>query len=679
QKNKNNVSLPVSPKIKGPKFPKPFLEMLAWAKCDSPLTATETYTLEHLTIPEAINLLALSTRHTYSSAVTVRLNLKSYCDIDTKEINLPDHQRVVCQIESLHRITNNCKCEKKCKCSPIPYDLWLDEAVSVNSQAHTRLARRSRENLYKLIHDARRIIVMDNDLTDLNIEWIKSLQNGKQFSVIHNTYQPQKGKTFRLAPNRETVLAELWEWGKVMSSLPYEERKSASLICHQRMDVQGIARALIRDFPTLRIKRYHGKSDTVEKACDFSNVEEAWKDVDLVAYTSTLKIGVSCTNPKFERAFCLFRSDIETNAETNQMLFRMRCIKEYTCHIEQRSSNLPITEEGLFHWLLKAKQECLPHELQNRGIFLDVESIIRNKDIPTVRLWVAHTLEKFRSRRLFGWRMVDFLKKAGMIVSIIKATPKPKEDVVSLTTTVKGYSLAIKAEEISDIANANILNHETAEHLENKPKKTLEEMYALSRYHIADCYGMSPESITEEFITDYGGYDEMKWFRNLRKLRDAGTNNETAVEAITCADYRDDRLTTVTQAEKHRICLDILKTCTPVKDIDNQDRYKADIVKSCLESPKSMKYLQNLVPKMAKVFDNTDAFRCAKKSSLKSIKSKLGLLNSALSATYGIKFKAIDNNRRYYHLVGPFDSAYAPELSPYQTEEGPFYGNGEDM
>jgi len=147
--------------------------------------------------------------------------------------------------------------------------------------------------------------------------------------------------------------------------------------------------------------------------------------------------------------------------------------------------------------------------------------------------------------------MVDFLKKAGMIVSIIKATPKPKEDVVSLTTTVKGYSSAIKAEEISDIANANILNHETAEHLENKPKKTLEEMYALSRYHIADCYGMSPESITEEFITDYGGYDEMKWFRNLQKLQDAGTNNETAVEAITRVDYRDDRLTTVTQAEKH--------------------------------------------------------------------------------------------------------------------------------
>ena len=168
--------------------------------------------------------------------------------------------------------------------------------------------------------------------------------------------------------------------------------------------MQGIVRALRTAFPELRIKSYHGKSDPVEKARDFSDVEEAWKEVDLVAYTSTLKIGVSCINPKFERAFCLFNSYIETNAGTNQMLFRMRSVKDYICYIEQRSSNVPITEEGLFNWLLKAKRECLPQKLQNRGVFPDVESIIRNKNIPTIRLWVAYMLEKFRSRRLFGWK-----------------------------------------------------------------------------------------------------------------------------------------------------------------------------------------------------------------------------------------------------------------------------------
>ncbi|CAG8697968.1 2374_t:CDS:2, partial [Scutellospora calospora] len=149
----------------------------------------------------------------------------------------------------------------------------------------------------------------------------------------------------------------------------------------------------------------------------------------------------------------------------------------------------------------------------------------------------------------------------------------------------------------------------------------------------------------------------------------AGIDNETAVNAIVYEDYRNDRLTTVTQAEKHRICLKLLKTC----------RYKANIVKSCLESPVFIKYLQDLVPKIAQVFDNTDAFRSTKKSGLKLIKLKLGLLNTVLNETYRLKFKAIDKNLRYYYLVSLFDSEDAPKLTLYQTSKGSFYENGEDI
>src|SRR5436190_7407856 len=155
---------------------------------------------------------------------------------------------------------------------PTQYNLWLDEIVSIIAQAQSHLAGQSIEKLYKLIQEARRIIVMDNDLTNLNIEWIKPLHKERQFAIIHNTYQPQNGKTFRLAPNKETVLAELWDWARNTSSLPFENRTSASFICHLRKDMQGIVRALETDFPELRIKEYHGKSDLMEKAHDFNNV-----------------------------------------------------------------------------------------------------------------------------------------------------------------------------------------------------------------------------------------------------------------------------------------------------------------------------------------------------------------------------------------------------------------------
>ncbi|RIB03003.1 hypothetical protein C2G38_2226291 [Gigaspora rosea] len=555
---KNKILLQPFHKVKGPGFPRAFVKIPSWVKYSETLTATETYkeryvrqlpnegdiyvgsswetgktyVLENLVILDDINLLLLFTRHSYSNAVTTRLNLKSYCDIDGN-INLPDQKRVVCQIESLYRITNNCKCNKKCKCRPSQYDLWLDEIVSIIAQAQSHLAEQLIEKLYKLIQKARRIIVMDNDLTDLNIEWIKPLRKDRPFAIIHNTYQPQNGKTFRLVPNKETV-----------------------------KDVQGIVRALKTDFSELRIKEYYSKSDSVEKAHDFSN---------------------------FEQAFCIFNSYIETNAGTNQMLFRMRCIKDYICHIKQRSSNVPITENGLFRWLLNAKRECLSQELQKRGIFPDINSIIRNKDVPTIQLWVGYMLEKFRSRRLFGWRMVDFLREAGMVISIIEPIPKYDKNVTSLSQVVKVNSATVKAEEISAITNATIVNYETAEFLENKLKKTLEEIRSLDRHHIADCYGISPELLTEEFISKYGNYNHMKWFRAYKQLRDAGIDNEMAIEAIT------------------------------PRNIDNRVRYKADDVKMCINSPEAISYLQDLVPRMARVFNNTDALRRAKKSGLKTI------------------------------------------------------------
>ncbi len=84
-----------------------------------------------------------------------------------------------------------------------------------------------------------------------------------------------------------------------------------------------------------------------------------------------------------------------------------------------------------------------------------------------------------------------------------------------------------------------------------------------------------------------------------------------------------------------------------------------------MESLESISYLQNLVSKMARVFDNTDASRSAKKSGLKTIQAKLGLLNSVLYTTYGLKFKAIDKNLKYYYLVRSFDNKDVSELPSY--------------
>ncbi|CAI2171331.1 476_t:CDS:1 [Funneliformis geosporum] len=105
-----------------------------------------------------------------------------------------------------------------------------------------------------------------------------------------------------------------------------------------------------------------------------------------------------------------------------------------------------------------------------------------------------------------------------MVVSVIEFVSKPEDTTILLSQTVKMSSSIIKAEEISDISNTFIVNHETAELLENKPKKTLKEIRSLDWHHIVDCYGILPELLTKDFISKYGNYNHMKWFRAYRQL-----------------------------------------------------------------------------------------------------------------------------------------------------------------
>src|SRR6266542_3898035 len=109
--------------------------------------------------------------------------------------------------------------------------------------------------------------------------------------------------------------------------------------------------------------------------------------------------------------------------------------------------------------------------------------------------------------------MVNFLREVGMIISIIEPIPKFEENVVSLSQVVKVNSSIVKAEEISNISNAMIVDYETAEFLENKLKKTLEEMRSLDWHYIVEYYKISPELLTKNFILKYEDYNHMRWFR----------------------------------------------------------------------------------------------------------------------------------------------------------------------
>ncbi|RGB24670.1 hypothetical protein C1646_772765 [Rhizophagus diaphanus] len=133
QENKNFSQS--SYKVKALGFPKAFIKMPSWVKYIDPLTATEIYEERYV---------------------------RSLPNKDNIYVGSPWEMEKIYVLENL-----------------------LDEIVSIIAQAQSRLVGQSIERLYKLIQEARQIIIMDNNLTDLNIEWIKPLRKDKPFSVIY--------------------------------------------------------------------------------------------------------------------------------------------------------------------------------------------------------------------------------------------------------------------------------------------------------------------------------------------------------------------------------------------------------------------------------------------------------------------------------------------------------------
>lgn len=80
-----------------------------------------------------VNSLILFIYYFYLNAVTIKLYLKSYCNINGN-INLFDYKKIICQIKNLHYIINNCKYNKKCKYPSSQYNLQLNEIVFIIAQ-----------------------------------------------------------------------------------------------------------------------------------------------------------------------------------------------------------------------------------------------------------------------------------------------------------------------------------------------------------------------------------------------------------------------------------------------------------------------------------------------------------------------------------------------------------------
>jgi hypothetical protein len=130
--------------------------------------------------------------------------------------------------------------------------------------------------------------------------------------------------------------------------------KRAAVVTHSKKTANQIYHGISEMFPKKKVKIYTGDTPAETKRDDFRDVNETWKEADVIIYNSTCEAGISCTLAEIEDVYAFFDPEIVCVQASYQMVGRIRAMKRLHCHISRpknsitTTSALPTTKEEVF-------------------------------------------------------------------------------------------------------------------------------------------------------------------------------------------------------------------------------------------------------------------------------------------------------------------------------------------
>ena len=341
-------------------------------------TGKTTQTLAAIKANKWIRILVMSPRKTYSNFVlgdwaAQGVPFECYLNIDG---TLADVPRLICQIESLHRIESDSMGFK-------PYDLVvMDESETILKQldsetTHGRNMTKNSKAFEKIVRTAGRVIYADAFITMRSLKNCELLRNPAKTQYIINNFCPFTRKAKELysivtRDDREVEVPATADFCKHISSdLAYGKR--VCVVFTSRTKGQGFIDHFVKDVLKDHEWRFYNSMNNKDIG-DLRNVEKAWAPLKLVAMTSTITIGVnyninSRDSPKYDPALDHLKFDrvyLYACAATSlprdiaQALMRCREIRseQLIFTIDTSVFNFPVSGEDAIRAELRETEEA---------------------------------------------------------------------------------------------------------------------------------------------------------------------------------------------------------------------------------------------------------------------------------------------------------------------------------
>lgn len=247
-----------------------------------------------------------------------------------------DAQRLICQIESLHKITLNTDPFYYEQTRTInSYDLViLDEIESLlyHYESPTIELKQQTFNLMSdIIRKSNKVLALDGDFHNRGYDFINDFGNS---IILHNTIKKD--------PKHISFTNDLIMFDKSINDQLLDNKKI--VIVTMSAD---IATKYYEKYKSLyKVLMHCGKSDDQLKEL-LKNVEGNWIKYDMIIYSPSVQSGVSFDIPYFDKMYVILSSKSCSARDTSQMGSRVRQFMNN--NIDVYLNGLPFREEVVFH------------------------------------------------------------------------------------------------------------------------------------------------------------------------------------------------------------------------------------------------------------------------------------------------------------------------------------------
>jgi hypothetical protein len=339
------------------------------------------------------NIIIISFRRTFTSEILRRFpTFESYININGI-IKLSERNRVVVQVESLHRIQLD---------APLTL-MVLDESESNLSQFSSGLNRNvlaAFDVFKKMIKTAQYVIAMDANLSDRTLSILKCLR-GNPIFLHHNTYKNKTDHTCKIVKSTSFSL-----------SLQTDIKNGNKLVIATNVKLMAIKfyKEIKVLFPEKKVLLITGETSKKEKDRIYSDVNKTLIEYDIVIYTPTMTAGVSFEQEHFDKLYGYFISESCDGYTCDQMIGRIRNLrkKEYVIYLRNGPGGNPTTVKEI-------RAQCESENewpIVQSGDFDDIEDIEIDEDY--ISLWIENRHIKNKFRNNFTAAMTEMFKKKGM-------------------------------------------------------------------------------------------------------------------------------------------------------------------------------------------------------------------------------------------------------------------------